>query len=174
MLLRTGVTAIAGAVIGGVVVWVGQVGSFRLTSASMSYPDLAAILLTAVGVIVAIFGGVLAIAAVWGFTQLKRDAVNAAEQAAVNELREQIENGSLKDYVRKEAVGAAETAGSTEIKAQIERGPIRELIRDEIARLAKEEFESERMDERINRRVDAVAFGRPADDRLLDEDENGE
>lgn len=130
-----------GAVIGGVIVWIGQSGHFRLQPAGMSYADLAAILLTAVGTIVAIFGGVLALAALWGFNQLKRDAVSAAEAAAVAEIKEQIENDDIRDY-----------------------------IRNEIERLADEEFKSERMDQRINRRVDAVAFGRPEDDRLLDDE----
>jgi hypothetical protein len=108
----------------------------------MSYADLAAILLTSVGVIVAIFAGVLALAAVWGFNQLKRDAI-----------------------------GAAETAGSREIKEQIENGTIRDYIKGEIERLTDHEFKSEQMDRRINSRVDAVAFGRPEDDKLLDDEE---
>lgn len=107
----------------------------------MTYADLAAILLTSVAVIVAIFGGVLALAALWGFNQLKRDAISAAERAGLGELKEQIENGPMRDY-----------------------------IKSEIERLTDEEFKSERMDKRINQRVDAVAFGRPADDKLLDEE----
>jgi hypothetical protein len=107
----------------------------------MSYADLAATLLSAVGVIVAIFGGVLAIAALWGFNQLKRDAVTAAETAGSNEIREQIENGALRTY-----------------------------IKGEIERLTVEEINSDRMEQRIIGRVDAVAFGRPDDDRLLEDD----
>jgi hypothetical protein len=108
----------------------------------MSYADLAATLLSAVGVIVAIFGGVLALAALWGFNQLKRDAI-----------------------------AAAENAGSTEIREQIENGAIRDDIKGEIERLTAEEVNSERMDQRIKQRVDAVTFGRPDEDRLLEEDE---
>ena len=94
------------------------------------------------GVIVAIFGGVLALAALWGFNQLKRDAITAAENAGSTEIREQIENGAIRDY-----------------------------IKGEIERLTAEEVNSERMDQRIKQRVDAVTFGRPDDDRLLEEDE---
>ncbi len=126
---------------GGVIVWTGQTGHFQLVPGSMSYADLSAILLSAVGVIVAIFGGVLALLALWGFNQLKRDAISAAENAGSAEIREQIENGAIRDY-----------------------------IRGEVERLSDEEFNSERMDQRINRRVDAVAFGRPDADRLLEED----
>jgi hypothetical protein len=127
--------------VGGVIVWTGQTGHFQLVPGSMSYADLSAILLSAVGVIVAIFGGVLALLALWGFNQLKRDAISAAENAGSAEIREQIENGAIRDY-----------------------------IRGEVERLSDEEFNSERMDQRINRRVDAVAFGRPDADRLLEED----
>lgn len=142
MSLRSAAVGFAGAVVGGIIVYVGQAGSFHLRPVGMSYADLAATLLSAVGVIVAIFGGVLALAALWGFNQLKRDAI-----------------------------AAAETAGSIEIREQIENGAIREYIRDEIERLTVEEVNSERMDQRIKQRVDAVTFGRPDDDRLLEEEE---
>lgn len=140
MAFRYVCVAFLGAITGGAVVWLGQTGSFRLRPVDMSYADLAATLLTAVGVIVAIFGGVLALAAIWGFSQLKQDAIRAAESAGHKEVREQIENGSVRDY-----------------------------IKGEVERLADEEFKSERMDKRINQRVDAVAFGRPAEDKLLDD-----
>lgn len=141
MSLRSAVTGMIGGITGGALVWVAQAGSFRLYPAGMSYADLAATLLSAVGVIVAIFGGVLAIAALWGFNQLKRDAVTAAETAGSNEIREQIENGALRTY-----------------------------IKGEIERLTVEEINSDRMEQRIIGRVDAVAFGRPDDDRLLEDD----
>lgn len=144
MLFRSACTGFFGAIVGGIVVWVSQTGSFHLQPVGMSYAELAATLLTAVGVIVAIFGGVLALAAVWGFNQLKRDAI-----------------------------GAAHAAGSAEIKDHIKSGDIRDFIKGEIERLADEEFKSPRMNERINSRVDAVAFGQPDKDRLLD-DEGGE
>jgi len=107
----------------------------------MSYSDLAAVLLAAVGVIVAIFGGVLALAAIWGFTQLKRDAVTAAEVAGASEIKQQINNGSIRDQ-----------------------------ILAEINRLTDAEFKSPRMDQRIQSRVDAVTFGRADADRLLEND----
>lgn len=141
MSLRSAGAGLVGAIVGGVIVWTGQTGHFQLVPGSMSYADLSAILLSAVGVIVAIFGGVLALLALWGFNQLKRDAISAAENAGSAEIREQIENGAIRDY-----------------------------IRGEVERLSDEEFNSERMDQRINRRVDAVAFGRPDADRLLEED----
>lgn len=77
MSLRSASTGFLGAIIGGAMVWIGQAGSFSLRPVGMSYADLAATLLSAVGVIVAIFGGVLALAALWGFNQLKRDAIAA-------------------------------------------------------------------------------------------------
>lgn len=142
MSLRSAIIGFSGAVVGGVTVWIGQVGSFHLEPVGMSYADLAATLLTAVGVIVAIFGGILALAAIWGFNQLKRDAVTAAENAGSTEIREQIENGALREY-----------------------------IKGEIGRLTVEEINSDRMEQRIKERVDAVTFGRPDEDRLLEEDE---
>lgn len=133
------------AIIGALVTSYAQTGHLNVIPADISYPDLAAVLLSAVGVIVAIFGGVLAILAFWGFEQMKRDAVRGATQAALDELKEQIENGSARAY-----------------------------IVTEIERLIVDEFKSRRMDQRIQERVDKIAMG-GSEDRLLDDDtEEGE
>ena len=140
--------ALSGGIIGGALVWVAQRGSLSLSPGSLDYADLAAILLTAVAVIVAIFGGVLALAAIWGFKQLKEDAMEAAEQAGADEIKEQIENGKIRDY----------------------------LI-EEIGRLTEAEFNSARMDRRINRRIDAITYRDVGADRELDwqdKDEGGD
>ena len=137
---RTVLLSLLSGIIGGGVVWVGQGHSIKLVPQEMSYADLAAVLLSAVGVLLAVFGGILALAAFWGFNQLKKDAIAAAETAGANEIKEQIENGTVRDY-----------------------------IQGEVGRLADEEFNSHRMDQRINRRVDAVAFGRMDADRELEE-----
>ncbi len=110
----------------------------------ITYADLAAILLSAVGVIVAIFGGVLAIAAFWGFEQMKLEAVRTATNAALAETREQIENGSIRRYILEEV----ETR-------------ISEIV-------ASPDF-----DRRVRARVDQIVLGRP-DDRLLEDDEDGD
>jgi hypothetical protein len=135
--IRTSIVAIFGAVVGALVTSFLQNGHVNVVPADISYPDLAAILLSAVGVIVAIFGGVLAIAAFWGFEQMKREAVRGASQAALGELKEQIENGATKDY-----------------------------ILGEIKRLTDAEFASRRMDRKIQERIDMMAMGR-SEDRLL-------
>ncbi|TCP97390.1 hypothetical protein C8J46_10612 [Sphingomonas sp. PP-F2F-A104-K0414] len=110
----------------------------------MTYADLAAILLSAVGVIVAIFGGVLAIAAFWGFEQMKLEAVRSATNASLAETREQIENGSIRRYILEEV----ETR-------------ISEIV-------ASPDF-----DRRVRARVDQIVLGKP-DDRLLDDDDDGD
>ncbi|MBF0857633.1 hypothetical protein HKD24_00175 [Gluconobacter sp. LMG 31484] len=109
----------------------------------MSYADLSAVLLSAVGVIVAIFGGVLAVAAFWGFNQVKQDAIQAAEKAGMREMKEQIESGSIKGD-----------------------------IMQEISKLTEKEFRSDRMEQRIKQVVDAVSFsyGNLKKDRELDLD----
>lgn len=133
--LTAGVSAIIGALIASYA----QTRHLDVIPAHISYPDLAAVLLSAVGVIVAIFGGVLAILAFWGFEQMKRDAVRGATQAALGELKEQIENGSTRDY-----------------------------ILAEIERLIVDEFKSRRMDQRIQERVDKIAMG-GSEDRFDEE-----
>ncbi len=137
--LKTALIAAGSAIIGALVTSYAQTGHLNVIPADVSYPDLAAVLLSAVGVIVAIFGGVLAILAFWGFEQMKRDAVRGATQAALNELKEQIENGSTRDY-----------------------------ILAEIERLIVDEFKSRRMDQRIQERVDKSAMG-GSEDRFDEE-----
>lgn len=132
--------AFLGAIIGAFIVLICQNGTVRLVPNGTTYSDLAALLLTAVSVVVAIFGGVLALAALWGFNQLKKDAVSAAANAGATEVAEQIENGQLRDY-----------------------------IQAEIDRLIRAEVDSERMERRIRDRVDQVTFG-SARDRDLEED----
>lgn len=138
-------TAGISATIGALITSYAQTGHLNVVPANISYPDLAAVLLSAVGVIVAIFGGVLAILAFWGFEQMKRDAVRGATQAALDELKEQIENGSARDYMV-----------------------------TEIERLIVDEFKSRRMDQRIQERVDKIAMGSSEDRLLDDETEEGE
>lgn len=136
--------AFLGAIIGASFILFAQNGYFKLLPEKTSYLDLAAVLLTAVSVIVAIFAGVLALAAFWGFNQLKKDAILAATDAGAGEVREQIENGPLRDY-----------------------------IQNEIDRLIKEEVASDQMERRIRDRVDEIAFGSKRDRDLNDEEEQG-
>jgi hypothetical protein len=133
--------AFLGAVIGAAVVLFLKSGTVK---PNMAYADLAATLLAAVGVIVAIFGGILAIAALWGFQQMKHEAGQSATAAALAETKEQIENGTIRRYILEEV-----EARITEI-------------------VASPEF-----DRRVRARVDQIVLGNP-DDRLLEEDEDGE
>lgn len=142
--LKTTVVAGGSAVAGSLATSYAQTGRLYVAPANISYPDLAAILLSAVGVIVAIFGGILAILAFWGFEQMKRDAVRGATQASLDELKEQIENGPTRDY-----------------------------ILAEIERLIVDEFKSRRMDQRIQERIDKIAMG-GAEDRFDEEVEEDE
>lgn len=71
----------------------------NLTPNGVTFQDLAAVLLTAVAVIVTVLGVAFALAALWGFAELKRSAIAAAEAEAVNEVKEQIENGSIRNYI---------------------------------------------------------------------------
>lgn len=71
--------------IGGAVVWIGQGHSLRLLPDSMSYPDLVASLLAAVAVMVAIFGVVMAVLAIFGYRHFK-SVVEKASKASAEEV----------------------------------------------------------------------------------------
>ncbi|ANY20522.1 hypothetical protein A6F68_02014 [Tsuneonella dongtanensis] len=91
--------------------WLGD-----LTPNGFSYLDLAAVLLTAVGVLVTVLGVAFAIAAVWGFSELKRSATLAAQEAAVEEVKEQIENGEIRRYLER---AISEEINSDEMEERI-------------------------------------------------------
>lgn len=133
-------TGILSAILGAIFILIMQ--GIPLKSEGISYADLSAVLLSAVGVIVAIFGGVLAVAAFWGFNQVKQDAIQAAEKAGMREMKEQIESGSIKDD-----------------------------IMQEISKLTEKEFQSDMMEQRIKRVVHAVSFSNTRKDKELDGDE---
>jgi hypothetical protein len=90
--------AFLGSIVGAFVAILIREGTFAIDAGGMKYEDLAAVLLSAVGVLVTVFGVILAILAFWGFGQMKTDAVKAAEVAGTNEVREQITMGPLREY----------------------------------------------------------------------------
>ena len=87
---------VIGAVAGvfGSALFLGTVGS--LTPNGVTFLDLAAVLLTAAAVIVTTIGVAFAIAAFWGYSNLKK----SAETEAARKVEEQIENGTIRDYIR--------------------------------------------------------------------------
>lgn len=123
-----------------------QSGKLYLVPAG-SYQDLAAIMLGAVGVIVTIFGVVLAIAAFWGFEQMKKEAIQTA---------------CIK------AVPAATGAALEHLKEQVGNGDVRDFILSEIERLMNDELNSPRMAKRIEARVDQIVLGKDKEDRDLE------
>ena len=130
-----------------------QSGRLYLVPAG-SYQDLAAIMLGAVGVIVTIFGVVLAIAAFWGFEQMKKEAIRMACDQAVPA-----------------ATNAATNAALEHLKEQVGNGDVRDFILGEVERLMNDELNSPRMAKRIEVRVEQIVLGNDEEDRLLDKDE---
>jgi hypothetical protein len=97
------VWTLLGGVVGSALVLFLQAAELRIV-ATMDYEDLAAVLLSAVGVIVAVFGAGLAILAFWGFSQLRKEAIKASVSAArsqVDELiREEIASAEMERRIR--------------------------------------------------------------------------
>jgi hypothetical protein len=132
------IVPLSSAAIGAIAVSYAQSGKLFLVPAG-SYQDLAAIMLGAVGVIVTIFGVVLAIAAFWGFAQMKQEAVRTATEASLEHLKEQVGDGDIRDY-----------------------------ILSEVERLMNDELNSQRMAKRIEARVDQIVLGNDEEDRVLE------
>ncbi len=70
----------------------------------MSFEVFAGVLLTAVAVIVAVFGAGLAILAFWGFSQLKKESIKASVSAARQQvdrlIREEIASPEMEQRIR--------------------------------------------------------------------------
>lgn len=81
-----------GGVLGGAFALFLRGGGIRFTPSDVKYEDLAAVLLAAVGVLVAVFGVVLAILAFWGFSQLKKDSIKAAVTAALAKVDQAVKD----------------------------------------------------------------------------------
>jgi len=99
------VWALIGGVAGGFLVWVGQGHALEFYDNGMPYQDLAAVLLTAASLMVAIFGVIFAMVAIWGYTQFKR-GVEAKTRGVVEEvirahLIEELTEGSSRAVLEK-------------------------------------------------------------------------
>lgn len=87
---------ILGGLVGGGLVWVLQGHSLRVLPESISYPDLIAVLLSGVSLLVAILGAGIAFFAIWGYTQFKKivekrthdSVIELTPALLLNELRE--------------------------------------------------------------------------------------
>lgn len=112
-----------------------------LTPDGTTYLDLAAVLLAGAGVLIAVLGVGFALAAFWGFGELKDSTLSAAAQAA-------------------------ETAGVLEVKEQIENGPFRAYMEQKLEEL----IESPQMERQIRQQFARYGMGNPELDDDLDQD----
>jgi type III secretory pathway component EscU len=97
-------SALIGGVLGGAAVFFLQSGHLNLKPATMTFEQFAGILLTAVAVIVAVFGAGLAILAFWGFRQLKQASIEASVKMAKDQvdeiIRQEISSPEMEQRIR--------------------------------------------------------------------------
>lgn len=135
--------AIGGAIIGGLLsgclVWYGQTGSFSFAPTTMTYPELAAVILTGVAVLVTVLGVFIAVLTVWGYSQFKSIAQNAAK----DHISDQLKNGEIRTHIEKNVQGFLE--------AEFKSGNLRKLIEERVDYViysgAAERAETERKEE---------------------------
>lgn len=101
----------------------------------IAYADLAAVLLTAAAVLITIFGVGIAILSIWGYTQFKR----IAENAAIEYIAEQIRSGSIEKQISDKI--------SSEVKSTVNSGEMRQIIRQTLVKLSYSNFGSTKVDE---------------------------
>lgn len=104
--MQVGMT-LGAAVIGGATVWLAQGHSLKILPEDISYADLIAVLLTAVSLIVGIFGVVMAILAIWGYSHFKlvvteasdKTAREVAEQIAKEHVSQDLADGKTRQFI---------------------------------------------------------------------------
>lgn len=79
------------------VLWLGYAGPRQ--PAPSDYTGYAAVLLTAVAVLVTTLGVFIAILAIAGYSELKRMVRKVGEDSAVAHVNDQLENGTLRDRI---------------------------------------------------------------------------
>lgn len=88
----------------------------------MSYSDLAALLLTAVAIIVTVLGVFIAILAFWGYSQFRR----SSKSAAVQFVKAELENGKIRKEISEIVVA--------EVVRQLDDGKLKDIIEDAVNR----------------------------------------
>jgi hypothetical protein len=76
---------------------------------NVTYQDLAATLLSAVGIIIAVFGAVLGVLGLRGYNNIREEAVKNAEEHIKKSL---LDGGCLHELVKKETIEQARLLGS--------------------------------------------------------------
>lgn len=122
-MLRAALAGLLAGVIGGGIVVVCQTNGFRLLPETMSYADLAAVLLGAAAVLLAIIGVFVAALAVWGFTAFRSMTKNSAKAY----VRVQLKQGELRSHV--------ETTVTQFLEKEFESAKLRGLLEDRLDEL---------------------------------------
>lgn len=108
-----------GALLGGGGAAIALIVAGNLKSWGWSYPDLAATLLAAVALIITVLGVGLAIAAFWGFDQVRgaseKAAKKAAKKVAIEEVERHMEQAQIRDYLKREAEKILDSATIAEL-----------------------------------------------------------
>lgn len=109
-------TCVLSAMIGGAVVFLGQSAELRLVPLTMTFEQWTGILLASVAVLITALGVVIAIAAIWGFSAIKR----GAETASTEHVRDSLANGDLGQKI--------DERFTAYLNERLDKGQFRELI----------------------------------------------
>ena len=108
----------------------------------MTYPELAAVVLTSVAVLVTVLGVFIAVLTVWGYSQFK----DIARSAAVKRVEEQIAEGRLRKDI--------EEIVTLHVTKSISQGEIRVLLEQRVDRLIYSGAEKRSIDKYLSEKPD--------------------
>lgn len=112
--MKSFIFAFTGAILGGGVVWLLQGHTLYLLPQDMSYADLIAIILTAVSLMVGIFGVVMAILAIFGYRHFKgvvqKASIESARDVARAHVVQDLSQGGARRLIEQLVADFLETA----------------------------------------------------------------
>ena len=129
---RLVISALLGGAVGGGVVWAIQSGSFSLQPGSLTFEQLASLLLASATLLVTALGVGVGIVALWGYSQFKTLVTDSAQRAAVRMVDEDLKGGELRRHT--------ELVVTTFLQKGFSDGTLLALLearREEAARLAQ-------------------------------------
>lgn len=106
----------------------------------MSYPELAATVLSAVSVLVTVLGVFIAVLAVWGYSQFREMAASAAAKSVEKQLTDGVLRKEIEDIVTKH------------VTKSLASGELRVILEQRVDRLIYSGAEKRAIDEMLSQK----------------------
>ena len=161
--------AFLGAIIGGALVWLCSTRELHVLPLNVSYDDLSAVALTAVTVILAVYGLAAAFAALYGYREfMKRSSATAARIAKMEATPAAI--AEVQEYLRTQAEPFLKAQAESVAVRVITPEALRDLIREQINAVTLGDSKDDKMDAAVEQLIEADPLDALDDDEAETQD----